>query len=64
MFLVTSTLGTEEGLKDRVGVFSGAFHDPDGPFERAFAAFDNLEDEELKQRIADAGTADLLKQYL
>jgi hypothetical protein len=63
-FLEVLGPGTEEGLKNCINVFSGPLEDSDGPFERAFAAFDNLEDEELKQRIADAGTADLLKQYL
>jgi len=49
----TSALGTGEGLKDGLSVFAGTFHDPDGPFERAFAPLDDLRDEELKQGVSD-----------
>jgi hypothetical protein len=46
-FLEVIRPGTEEGLKDRVDVFAGPREDPDGPFERAFAPFDDLRHEEL-----------------
>ena len=52
---------TDEGPKNGVHIFSCPFHNPDGAFERALAAFDDLEDEELEQRISDIGVPNLLE---
>jgi len=53
---------TQEGPKNGVHIFSCPFHNPNGAFERALATFDDLEDEELKQRISDIGASNLLEQ--
>jgi hypothetical protein len=47
-FLRILRLGTPKSLKNSIYVFSGPLEDPDGPFERSLAAFDDLGYEELK----------------
>jgi len=59
-FLEVLRSRTEEGLKNGIYVFSCPFYNPDGAFEHPLAALDNLGDEELKQRISDAGALNLL----
>jgi hypothetical protein len=64
VFLGTPILGTDEGLQDGVHVVAGPLDHPNGAVKSPLASFDDLEDEELKQRVAETIAADLLVQGL
>ena len=63
MFLSTLILGTEEGPQDSVHVVARPLDHADRAVKCSLAAFGNLKDEELKQRVADVGAQDPLNQH-
>ena len=63
-FVRASTPSTNERLQDGIHVIAGPLDHPNGAVKSPLASFDDLEDEEPKQRVADVGTPDLFEQRL
>jgi len=63
-FLDVLRFCADECLKNSIYISSGTFHDADRAVERPFTAFDDLGNEELKERVSDIGASNLLIQDL